>query len=74
MSPKMTSLKVIYHKYTHNISRDSKKKTKNKLQSTSEDRWPTSGSSPGSDDVRYDYNLLRSMLPTAVQDNMFHPL
>lgn len=44
------------------------------MQCTTEDRWQTSGSSPGSDDVGYDYNLLRIMLPTAVQDNMFHLL
>lgn len=50
------------------------KKRKKAVQSTAEDRWQTSGSSPGSDDVLYDYNLLRSMLPTAVQDNMFRPL
>lgn len=39
-----------------------------------EDRWPRSGSDPGSDDVLYHYNLLPSILPTAVLDNMFHPL
>ena len=39
-----------------------------------EDRWWRSGSGPGSDAVLYHYNLLCSMLPTAVKDNMFHPL
>lgn len=39
-----------------------------------EDRWLKSGSDPGSDDVLYHYNLLHRVLPTAVQDNMFHPL
>lgn len=39
-----------------------------------EDRWLQNGSGPGSDDVLYHYNLLRSILPTAVLDNMFHPL
>lgn len=44
------------------------------MQCASEDRWPTSGSSPGSDGVGSDSNLLGSMLPTAAQDNMFRPL
>lgn len=35
---------------------------------------PPSGSGPGSDDVLYHYNLLRSILPTAVLDDMLHPL
>lgn len=39
-----------------------------------EDRWLQDGSGPGSDDVLYHYNLLRSILPTAALDNMFHPL
>lgn len=32
------------------------------------------GSGPGSDDVLHHYNLLRGILPTAVLDNMLHPL
>lgn len=75
MSSNTRSPKVIFHIYAHTVFSDTKREKKNKLQPTSEDRWPpTSGSRPGSDDVGSDYNLLCSRLPTAVQDNMFHPL
>lgn len=42
-------------------------------ESTRQDRWPSSGSRPGSDAVQSDENLLRRALPAAVQDNMFRP-
>lgn len=38
-----------------------------------EDRWWGDGPSPESNAVLYHYNLLCSVLPTAVNDNMFHP-